>query len=325
MQKAISAYDTPSAEPVQKRSQALVALADKLRSYNYRFTTVSPLTHACNNERQSDNWAHDMRDIFGWSRPFLREMVAAEDFDLMLQAGILRPWAEGWRSSIRWSSLGDLLLSHSAYPTSDTDAVFFGPDTYRFVAAVQQWLAITLPKPLLAADIGCGSGAGAITLAKALPGCRVVASDVNSHALQMAEINAQVAAAPNVEVRFSNLLDDIEGDIDLIIANPPYMMDAQERAYRHGGGELGSGLSIRIVESALARLQSGGTLLLYTGVAIVDGNDCFLTRLTELLEDQNCRWSYRELDPDVFSEELRRPMYAAVERIAAVFLVLTLE
>lgn len=325
MQAAIKAYETSGAAPSERRTRALVELAGKLRSYNYCFTTVTPLTHAYNNERQSNKWARDLRDIFGWSRPFLRDLVAAEDFDLMLQAGILRPWAEGWRSSIRWSSLDDLLLSHSAYPTSDTNAVFFGPDTYRFVAAVQRWLATNQPKALLAADIGCGSGAGAIALAKALPGCQVVATDINPQALQMTEINSRVAAVPNVAVQLSSLLDDVRGDMDLIIANPPYMMDAQERAYRHGGGELGAGLSISIVEAALARLRPGGSLLLYTGVAMVDGHDAFLNRLNEILQGQRCRWSYRELDPDVFSEELRRPEYAAVERIAAVFLVLTLD
>jgi release factor glutamine methyltransferase len=32
----------------------------------------------------------------------------------------------------RFSTLNNLLLAHSPYPTTDADAVFFGPDTYRF-------------------------------------------------------------------------------------------------------------------------------------------------------------------------------------------------
>ncbi|WP_339649317.1 class I SAM-dependent methyltransferase [Halopseudomonas pelagia] len=324
MHAAVTSCKTPSEAPSERRAKALVALAGKLQTYGYGFTTVTPLTHAYNNERQGNRWAEDLRDVFGWSRPFLRELVAPDDFDLMLQAGILRPWAEGWRSSIRWSSLGDLLLSHSAYPTSSAESVFFGPDTYRFVNAVQDWLNNHQPALVRAADVGCGSGAGAIALARSQPRCEVVAVDINPQALHMTRINAQVAAVGNVIPKLGSLLDDVEGTLDLIIANPPYMMDAQERAYRHGGGELGAGLSIQIVEQALGKLAKGGTLLLYTGVAMVRGTDPFRAQLQQLLHSSDCHWQYQELDPDVFSEELRRPEYASVERIAAILLTLTL-
>ncbi len=47
---------------------------------------------------------------------------------------------------------------HSAFPTNQSDAVFFGPDTYRF-AAVDTYLAggRTVRR---AVDIGCGAGPG---------------------------------------------------------------------------------------------------------------------------------------------------------------------
>tara|TARA_R110002020_G_scaffold17872_3_gene63330 strand:- start:6601 stop:7578 length:978 start_codon:yes stop_codon:yes gene_type:complete len=324
MHAAVNTRDASNDAPSERRTQALVALAAKLRSYDYAFTTVTPLTHAYNNERYGSKWARDLRDVFGWSRPFLRDMVAPEDFDLMLQAGILRPWAEGWRSSIRWSSLGDVLLSHSAYPTSSAESVFFGPDTYRFVHAVERWLEANPAPMAIAADVGCGSGAGAIALAQLQPRCQVLAVDINPQALQMTRVNARVAGLQNITPVLGSLLDNVEDKLDLIIANPPYMMDAQERAYRHGGGHLGAGLSVQIVEQALRKLATGGSLLLYTGVAMVDGEDPFYTQLQGLLQGVACHWRYEELDPDVFSEELRRPEYASVERIAAVFLTLTL-
>jgi hypothetical protein len=43
--------------------------------------------------------------------------------------------------------------------------------------------------------------------------------------------------------------------------------------------------------------------------------------LRPTLDLRGCRWSYRELDPDVFGEELLEPAYARAERIAAVSLV----
>src|SRR5207248_934976 len=60
---------------------------------------------------------------------------------MMEEAGVCEKTAEGrWRSLVRFSSLGDMLLVHSGFPTEAPDAVFFGPDTYRFCRALQ-WIA----------------------------------------------------------------------------------------------------------------------------------------------------------------------------------------
>jgi hypothetical protein len=105
------------------------------------------------------------------------------------------------------------------------------------------------------------------------------------------------------------------------------LRDSAERVYRNGGGEFGEGLAIRIVRDACERLRAqprGGTLLLYTGSAVVDGNDTFLSAIQRELSEPGLSFSYEELDPDVFSEELELPQYMTVERIAAVFLTVNL-
>jgi hypothetical protein len=104
------------------------------------------------------------------------------------------------------------------------------------------------------------------------------------------------------------------------MSNPPYILDADELPYRHGGGEHGAGLSIQIVKTALARLLPGGSLLLYTGVAIVDGVDAFLDAIKPLLGEACDDWHYEELDPDIFGGQLECEGYERVERIAAVWL-----
>ncbi|MBL7309520.1 methyltransferase, partial [Escherichia coli] len=78
-----------------------------------------------------------------------------------------------------------------------------------------------------------------------------------------------------VDVRRSDMLRDVEGQFDLIVSNPPFMIDTAERAYRHGGGPLGAGLSLAVAEQAAGRLAPGGSLVLFTGAAIVDGEDPF--------------------------------------------------
>ena len=123
-----------------------------------------------------------------------------------------------------------------------------------------------------------------------------------------------------VTARQSDLLTGVEGGFDLIVANPPYLVDPGERAYRHGGGPLGAGLSLKILRNAMDRLLPGGTLLLYTGAAIVAGTDPFRDAAAGELAGSGMNWTYDEVDPDVFGEELDDGVYAACDRIAAVLL-----
>lgn len=82
---------------------------------------------------------------------------------------------------------------------------------------------------------------------------------------------------------------------------------------------------MRIVREALPRLALGGTLLVYTGVAIQAGQDPFLEAIKPLVAGGRYAWTYEELDPDVFGEELVKPEYALAERIAVVALTVTRE
>jgi methylase of polypeptide subunit release factors len=171
-----------------------------------------------------------------------------------------------------------------------------------------------------ALDIGCGAGPAAVSIAHAFPLAEVVASDTNPAALTLTEVNAELAGAGNVLLCHSDLYEAIHGNFDLIVANPPYLKDKKKRRYRHGGGEFGEAVSVAIVIGALKRLNDGGTFFLYTGSAIVDGDDTLLKALRPLLADSGMRWTYEELDPDVFGEELEDDSYSQVDRIAVVWL-----
>jgi release factor glutamine methyltransferase len=76
--------------------------------------------------------------------------------------------------------------------------------------------------PARIADIGTGSGAIAITLALRAPGIEVWASDTCSKALALARLNADRLGA-QVHVVKGDLLDGLPRDLDLIVANLPYL------------------------------------------------------------------------------------------------------
>ena len=74
------------------------------------------------------------------------------------------------------------------------------------------------------ADLGTGSGAIALTLAKELPRCRIIATDSSPAALDVAKSNAEKFGLTNVEWREGNWFTPLAGEtLDMIVSNPPYI------------------------------------------------------------------------------------------------------
>ncbi|MES2686003.1 MAG: class I SAM-dependent methyltransferase [Pseudomonadota bacterium] len=300
---------------------ALKALLQYLREQAYEFITVTPLTHARVLANRKGIAASNLRDVFGWSLDFSRSVMPAALLDLLLLHGVVGREDALYRSRVRVSSFDGDLFVHSAFPTLDNDAVFFGPDTYRFLNLIRDHMPVAVAdQPLRIADVGCGSGAGGIMAARLRVGAHVTLNDINPLALRYAGINA-ASAGVAVELAPGDALSAVTGDFDVVLSNPPYLEDDAERAYRHGGGDLGRALSVKIGAQALQRLLPGGRLILYTGVAIVDGVDHFIREMEPFLGQAGCTYTYAEIDPDVFGEELERTVYRQADRIAAVGLV----
>jgi methylase of polypeptide subunit release factors len=310
---------------MEEHDRALVDLGRRLLSDGYAFVTPTPATHARVLARPRPVGRSTVVDVLGWSRPFASGELPAWIERGLAAAGALVADGARWRSAVRFSTIepadattGRAIVVHSAFPTTATGAVFFGPDTYRFVALLR---AALRPCGVLV-DVGSGTGAGG--LAALDRAATVVLADINPSALRIAEVNVALAGAPpgRVTIRASDILAGVDGPIDAIVANPPYLADPAGRVYRDGGGPLGIDLSIRIVRDALDRLPHGGQLLLYTGSPVVDGRHPLRDAVEPMLTGR-ARWTFRELDPDVFGEELEREAYRRVERIAVVALDVT--
>jgi release factor glutamine methyltransferase len=76
--------------------------------------------------------------------------------------------------------------------------------------------------PAQVADVGTGSGVVAVTLALRAPQIEVWASDTCGNALQLASANAERLGA-QVHIVHGDLLDGLPRDLDLIVANLPYL------------------------------------------------------------------------------------------------------
>ncbi|HEU5187544.1 MAG TPA: peptide chain release factor N(5)-glutamine methyltransferase [Candidatus Saccharimonadales bacterium] len=123
-------------------------------------------------------------------------------------------------------------------------------------------------RPATLLDVGTGSGAIAITLALET-GAATTACDTSLTALAVAKQNAKVLTAPVTFVH-SNLLQNIHGQFDCIVANLPYVdktwqrspETAHEPAEALFASDHGLGLIKKLVLQAPSHLAAGGHLVL---------------------------------------------------------------
>ena len=111
------------------------------------------------------------------------------------------------------------------------------------------------------ADVGTGTGAIALALKQERPDAIVVATDISGDALELARENA---AANGLDVRFvqGDLLEGVDGPLDLVVSNPPYVdadeLDALEpevREWEPRGALVDEGQTTRLARTAQSVLD----------------------------------------------------------------------
>lgn len=308
---------------LSEAEDAALILLGALEAAAYSFTAPTPETQRRVVARAAMRQARDLRGVFGWSLAFEEDIVGPELLGLMRRARLLRETPAGLKSKVRASRVRGQLFLHSAYPTTSDESVFLGPDSIRFADFLVQELVGQGDAPRLV-DIGAGAGVGGIVAATALKAPIVELVDINPAALSLARINARHAGIA-VSTYESDGVEAVAPGFDIAIANPPFIIDADGPAYRAGGGMHGAEMSRDWTLAAARKLAAGGRVLLYTGSAIVDGQDALRTALEERLPALGCALRYRELDPDIFGDQLDHKGYEDVERIAAIGAVVTRE
>lgn len=141
---------------------------------------------------------------------------------------------------------------------------------------------VTLALPFITAgstvvDVGTGSGAIALSLARESAAARVIGTDVSADAIDVAEMNARAVLTreyARTDFRHGDLLVPLGDEhIDVVVSNPPYIAlgerDALPDAVRAWepslalfGGPDGMDVIRALVVQAEARLTAGGVLLM---------------------------------------------------------------
>lgn len=151
------------------------------------------------------------------------------------------------------------------------------PETELIVEEALRILADRPGQPMVV-DVGTGSGAIAVSLARHVPPARVLATDLSEAVLSVARQNARRHQV-SIEFLSGDLLESVPaaliGQIDLITANLPYIPTAEidtlsrvvkvEPRLALDGGPDGLALYRRLVPQARRFLHPGGHLLFEIG------------------------------------------------------------
>jgi release factor glutamine methyltransferase len=150
-------------------------------------------------------------------------------------------------------------------------------------------------------DLCTGSGALAVTLARELPGARVIATDVSPAAAALAARNAgRAGVAERVDVRTADLWAAVAGEapFDVVVANPPYVRTGElaglspevrrEPSLALDGGADGLAIIRPLIAGLPAHVAPGGLVAIEHGFdqdadvrALLDTTGAFATAVTK--------------------------------------------
>ncbi len=142
--------------------------------------------------------------------------------------------------------------------------------------AVHRSSFIVDSKKIKILDVGTGSGAIAVTLAKNLEAARVYGTDVSAKALTVTRKNAiSHKVAGRLRLKRGSLLAGLPGKFDIIISNPPYINERDMKRLQPevnyeprtalSGGQDGLDFYRKIIPLARERLATKGFLALEIG------------------------------------------------------------
>ena len=155
-----------------------------------------------------------------------------------------------------------------------TDTLIPRPETETLVAQALQ--RIPADRPQLIADLGTGSGAIALAIARERPRCQIIATDIDTAALETARLNARRLGINSIVFHCGDWCEPLTGmQLDMIVSNPPYIAEADphllsgdvrfEPRTALAAGPQGMNDLRRIAHCAVNHLQAGGWLLMEHG------------------------------------------------------------
>ncbi len=220
----------------------------------------------------------DRTYLFTWHD----KLLSAEEVEIFQSLFVRRIQGEPIAYILGQQEFWDLILhtaEHTLIPRADTETLI-------------EWsleLAESLPTNAAVIDLGTGTGAIALALAKEQPSWKVEAVDVIPEAVKLAQANAHLNQLQRVNIYQGSWFENVKGRFDLIVSNPPYI-DPDDKHLSQGDVRFEPKSALIANNKGLADLEyiaeqgrhylvSGGWLLMEHGYDQLESVQAIFSRL----------------------------------------------
>ncbi|HUN56158.1 MAG TPA: peptide chain release factor N(5)-glutamine methyltransferase [Smithella sp.] len=181
---------------------------------------------------------------------------------------------------LRWEPIAYIIGRKNFWTFSlevNKDVLIPRPDTEIIIEEILDTAGKYESNRIKILDIGTGSGAIAIALAREIPDASVMATDISVAALDVARRNACSLEMQNrIDFRQGDLFDPVKGVFDIIASNPPYISAGEYEELPEGvrsfepreallAGKSGLEFYEKLIYQAEGYLEKNGWLLLEIG------------------------------------------------------------
>jgi SAM-dependent methyltransferase len=172
-----------------------------------------------------------------------------------LHAGVLSRVGDNLTGRVRLAPLQNYIFAHDRpinfHETVPADFVM------GIGASTTTLAAMTIRRPTQRMlDLGCGCGTHALLAAE--HSREVIASDLNPRATAFTAFNARLNNTTNVQTATGSLFEPIEGNFDLIVSNPPFVISPGGKYIYRDSGKTGDEFVRTVVCESASRLAEGG-------------------------------------------------------------------
>jgi SAM-dependent methyltransferase len=162
----------------------------------------------------------------------------------------------GVRARVRLSGYHDLVLAHDRFDEAQRT---LGADHVLDVNPTSVTLAKLTVRRRVRSALDIGTGCGVLALLASRHADRVVATDTNERALNLASFNARLNGVDNVDWRLGSLFEPVAGSrFDLIVCNPPYVISPDTQYEFRDSGRRGDAMCREIARRLPRHLEDGG-------------------------------------------------------------------
>jgi methylase of polypeptide subunit release factors len=205
----------------------------------------------------------------------------ASSLERLLEAGLLVRSGAGVVSPYILHVCEDTLIFCDDLTAGGSDAVMgCAQSTFDLIRAARP--AAPVGRML---DLGCGAGSLALVFASRCE--RVVATDINPRAIELARVNAWANGIENVEFRTGDLFEPVAGEVfDLVVSQPPFIAQYEDTpATWMFGGPRGDEIPLRVLRGVRTHLSPGGVAVVLVDWPVMGGDPPVEERVREALGD----------------------------------------